>query len=268
MRSNKLNWWWRGAVSYDTDYQTLLARGTALGYTLPSAALKAKQSALIVALKAAGVWTLIDVLYVFRNNDATLGNFSLLNWKAPSSFACTIATPPTYGTSGYKGNGTTQFISTNWIPNTNGVNYTTNNASMFGYQTENTNALEVLWGSSDAAGVNSTRFVPRNTDLWVYNLNSTSSDSGANVNATGFWQVKRTDVSNMSLFKTGSSVDTAAVASSGMPAVAVSLLAYNVNGTNQNFSTSTIGCYGAGSSMSSQQSSDLYTAFNNYFNSL
>ncbi len=268
MNKKLKNWFLNnGSAVLDSDYTALLARGTALGYTLPSASLQTKQNTLVLALKAAGVWSLIDVLYFFKNNNAGLANFSLLNWKTPSSFACSSGVPPTYGVNGYTGNGSTQFLTTNWTPKTNGVNFALADCSLFGYQTENVTGLYALWGGAEALGLNLIRFYPLNVGLFIYGVNGAAANA-ANANGSGFWQTKRTSLSAGALFRNGSSVNSDAAAELDRPTATVSLLAYNVAGTNQDFSLNTIGCFGAGSAMSTQQSSDLYTAINNYFASL
>lgn len=269
MDKKKIFWWLGGGVTYDSDYQALLTQATSLGYTLPSVTLRTKQNTLVTSLKSAGVWTIIDVLYVFRNNDTGLGNFALLNWKAPTLFACTLPVAPTYTVNGYDGNGSTQYLSTNWTPSTDGVNYQLTDASMFGYQHENVQATAALWGASGAGGINASRMITRNaSDNNTYAINNSTGDNYNHTNATGFWQPKRTASNAEALFKNGSSVDTNTVGAALRPTSPVTLLAYNVNGSPTNFNGSTIGCYGAGASMSSQQSSDLYTAFNTYFSSL
>lgn len=255
------------SASFDADYQTLLTKSVALGYNSPSAGLKAKQNTLLLTLKAAGAWSLMDVLYVQKNNDATLGNFALLNWKDPNSFACSSSALPTYGVNGYTGNGSTQFLTTNWTPKTNGINYTFTDCSLGGFQTENATGLFALWGASDVAGANAIRFYPLNSALWIYTVNGLQ-DSGANADSSGFWQEKRTGAAAGSLFRNGSSVDTNVGVGTDRPSVSLSLLSYNVNGTNQDFSPNTIGCFFAGASMTTQQSVDTYTAFNAYFASL
>lgn len=270
MRKVIKDWFLGGqSISIDADYQAVLDRATTLGYTLPSVALRQKQSQLVSDLKDYGVWTLIDILYVFRNNDSTLGNFSKLNWKSPSDFEITHTSAPTYTVNGWDGNGTSNFLTTNWAPSANGVNYLLNNASSFGGQIENASGQYPLWGASDAGNTNYTLFIPRNaSNLIVYSVNSTNVDTFANLDSSGFWQTKRTAATAHSIFLNGSLIDSGPIGSSGRTGAAVTLLALNTNGTVASFSPNTITCYGAGSSMSTQQSADLYTSFNTYFTSL
>lgn len=128
MKTVTKNWWWQsgGGVSFDSDYQTILDKGTALGYTLPSAGQQILQNDLVVALKASGSWNLLDVLYVFAN-DSSL-NFGRINWKDPDSFLCSVTGSPSFTSNKGFGRVSTSFIDTGWTPSTHGVNYTQNNA--------------------------------------------------------------------------------------------------------------------------------------------
>jgi hypothetical protein len=114
---------WGGS---DPDYQAVLDYATLQGYTLPSAGQQALQNQLVVDLKAAGVWSKLDTFAVF----ATDGNsdFALIDWIRLTQY--TAVNSPTFTTNvGFSGNGTSAYIDTNYNPNTQGVNYTLNNAS-------------------------------------------------------------------------------------------------------------------------------------------
>lgn len=127
MNVSKLLWFWgSGGVSYDSDYQAVLDRGTALGYTLPSAAQQILQNDLVVALKASGSWALLDVLYVFAN-DSSL-NFGRINWKDPNNFLCSVNGSPSFTSNKGFGRVSASFIDTGWTPSTHGVNYTQNSS--------------------------------------------------------------------------------------------------------------------------------------------
>lgn len=113
---------------FTAEYQAILNRATALGYTKPSAAQQIKQNNLIVNLKAAGIWNLLDVFYVFATDGSS--DFATLNWINPSLFQCSKVNSPTFTSNkGFKGNGTTSYINTNYNYVLNGINYTVNSAS-------------------------------------------------------------------------------------------------------------------------------------------
>ena len=55
----------QAGFAFDPDYQAVLDRGTTLGYTLPSSAQQILQNAVVVSLKADGVWSKLDLFYVW-----------------------------------------------------------------------------------------------------------------------------------------------------------------------------------------------------------
>ena len=117
--------------AYEDEYQAILDKATALGYTLPSDAVKLKQNTLLASLKASGVWAKLDVFYVFAvDNNASA--FATLNWKNPNANQSTLVSSPTFvNNGGFQGNGTSSYIDTNFNPATQGVQYTQNNASRY-----------------------------------------------------------------------------------------------------------------------------------------
>lgn len=118
--------------SFDADYQAVLNRATTLGYTLPSASQQIIQNNLVLSLKAGGIWTKLDVLYIFANDGGS--DFGTLNWKSPALYQATLVNSPSFtANQGFQGNGTSSYIDTNFNPATQGVNYTLNDASRYAY---------------------------------------------------------------------------------------------------------------------------------------
>lgn len=119
-------------LTFTTEYDAVLDRGTALGYSLPSLSQRILQNALVVSLKSSTIWTAIDVLYVFATNGDS--DFATINWKAPASFQASKVNSPTFTTNvGFTGNGSSSYLNTNWTPSLNASQYQINNAAFFGY---------------------------------------------------------------------------------------------------------------------------------------
>lgn len=106
--------------------QAWLDRGTALGYTLPTGALLTKLNDFITS--AATNIAEADIFYIFRMGDNTLGNIATINIAAPSSNQITVVSGAVYGTGGYAGDATADYLNTNWQP-ANGIKYTLDDAS-------------------------------------------------------------------------------------------------------------------------------------------
>lgn len=125
--------------SFDTDYQAVLNRAVALDYDLPSASQQIKQNALVLALKAGGIWNKLDIFYVFANDADSGANFASLNWKNPTQFeiqARTVGLPVIFTlNSGFTGKASLNeaYLDTGFKPLTHGNNYKLNNASRYIY---------------------------------------------------------------------------------------------------------------------------------------
>ena len=114
--------------AFDADYQAVLDRSTALGYTAPSASQQTLQNTLVEDLKTAGVWDKLDLFYVFATDGDS--DFATLNWKTPSSFQTTKVNSPTFtANEGFNG-GNLNYLDTNWSVANDSVNFTETNASM------------------------------------------------------------------------------------------------------------------------------------------
>lgn len=128
-----------GGIVFDTDYQAVLNRAIALGYNLPSTPQQVLQNQLVLDLKASGVWSKLDVFYVFANDAENGFNFSYLNWKSPTQFEIqsrTTGLPVSWsGNSGFTGRPSVNqaYLDTGFKPLSNGSNYTLNNASRYIY---------------------------------------------------------------------------------------------------------------------------------------
>ncbi|MBL9037930.1 MAG: hypothetical protein JNG84_05375 [Archangium sp.] len=69
----------------DADYLRVISRAELLGYERPSLAQQRVHARFVGELKDAGVWPLLDALYVMMASTDD-GRFSTLNWKDPARF--------------------------------------------------------------------------------------------------------------------------------------------------------------------------------------
>ncbi len=254
---------------YDADYQALLDRATTLGYTHPSTAQKTLQNQFVLDLKSAGIWSELDILYVF----ATDGNssFAQLNWKTPASYEITQVASPTFTTNeGFDFNGTTQYLNTNWAPGTHGVNYTRNDASIGAWVNDNVSATRADLGcSNNADGSTNGIFLnsSSSTGNMITRTNDNSGQSTAVAASVGFNVGQRRASNDKRSWKDGVQINSSATASTALPTVNLFLGATNGNGTATVFSTREISMAFAGSSLTGMEL-DFYNAWNTYFTSL
>ena len=156
------------------EYTRILSQSNvALSGVRPSYVNQLKQDRLVKSLKQDGSWNLIDVLYMFANDEST-GNFALLNWTNPSLYSLTKINSPTFiSNRGYTG-GTNVFLSSSWSPS-QGVNFLQNSASFGGMIYNNAIAGILLGndsGSGALAGQSPVYLVPRVSSTYRYSLNS------------------------------------------------------------------------------------------------
>lgn len=262
MNKALINWWQGSGSSYTSEYQAVLDRATALGYTQPSDAQKVKQNALIVALKAAGAWTELDLFYLPRNDSSSA--FWRLNWITPASFELAdVGAGVTKSSNGIAGNGSNTAASTLWIPATNAVKYALNDASII-FQINN-NVAEGKYAIGIAAGGNEITLAPKWSDnnfYGVVNGLSSSFNTYANATSVGFYQMVRTASNSISLYKDGSLVDTEVKNSSALPSGVLNYL-YLCARNGASFSTYQIGFTAIGSNLASK-ASDIYNAWVSY----
>jgi hypothetical protein len=117
-----------GGSPFTTEYQAILNKAIALGYTLPSPEEQIVQDNYLRGLLLSGAWDELDVYYLFANNGSK--EFATLNWKNPNSHQATLVNSPTFNAGqGFTFNGTSSYIDTNYNPSTQGVKFTQNSAS-------------------------------------------------------------------------------------------------------------------------------------------
>lgn len=110
---------------------------------------------MIVGLKADGVWSKLDLLYLLASHDSQA---ALLNAKAPATFTATPTGGTTFTTDrGYTANGSTGYLGTGFNPSTAPTpNWTQPSASLFAWvnaATSNTASTAPVLGSITQATV-------------------------------------------------------------------------------------------------------------------
>jgi len=97
----------------------------------PDADIAGQQDIMVRALVAGGVWTLLDVFYLFAQQSNAAGE-ALINWINPAVFTATLhgtINPAFTSLEGFTGNPAQgAYINSNYNPTPHGVNYTLNNA--------------------------------------------------------------------------------------------------------------------------------------------
>lgn len=235
----------------DPDAEALIGRMT----VPPSAQRKRLISDTIVALKAAGVWALLDLLYVFAAHDAQAG---LLNWKAAVFNATAVAGPSFIVDRGYAGNGSTAYIATGWGP-TDGVQFQQDSAHMAAWVLSAAQGESVI-GNTVTTGARSVLqpVVPGNT-IGILLNDATGSVTIPNAIATGLFLASRSGASAIAAYRNGSSLGSDTIASSGLSTGAVT---FDRDGGV--ISTARLSQASLGASLNATQAADYYAALLTY----
>lgn len=117
---------------FDADYQAILTFATSNLIALPLFPQQVKQNQLVLALKSAGAWNQLDILYIFANNSGS--QFATINWKNPNSNRATVQTVLLFTTNqGFTG-APLNYLRTNFTPASNdSSNYKTNTAGRYAF---------------------------------------------------------------------------------------------------------------------------------------
>jgi hypothetical protein len=245
-----------GGGSYDTDAQAYF---TAEGIT--STGDKDAIDALIVGLKADGVWTKIKVLHLGYGT-------GLVNAKSPGTLDATAPNGVTINASGYTFNGTNQYLNTGLNPNT----HLTNATEWHAFYVKSSTDDKAVSGAHD--GSSSSYFFPRSSGNISFRISGASDlNGGANASAAGTYvfRVRETGVNeNTRGTKNGTQFYSNAVASgtSDTPNETIYIGAFSNAGTPVSHNASTLGIYiiggGASGDATDADMANIYTRINTF----
>ena len=263
---------------FDSNFRILLDKVIAEGIALPTGVQQIAGDLLIRELKVAGVWDKLDVFYVFATDNSALAT---LNWIDPSAHRATLHSSTSFvAKKGFEGDGSSSYLSLNYNPSTDAVNYTQDNASI-GVYTNGDNNVGSTADYGDAAfdfpialdANTRIRFPHQNTG--GNRLNSSGTISSGNQlfpsTTAGLIGLQRTSSTNLdaldasgNLNSNGSSARSAGVSTSGSIANATfEIFRYNP-GTPQ-FGQSQAAMAWVGASFTAAEWSAYVTATNKYY---
>lgn len=221
-------------------------------------------SALIVALKAAGVWTLLDRLWLLAAENS---QSALIDLVARAS-ATAVNSPTFTADRQYAFNGTTSSISTNFVPSTDAVAMAANDLGMWIYERTDV-------GSGFSGGANTSN--PPRVGLYMRGRSGTSMAAVANgggnttiVTSAGFNSATRSGATQ-GAWQNGSALGapTGETQGASLPAHSLSIGALNDGGVVGSFSTRSIAAFAAGKgSLSAGQQTSFYNAVQSHMTSI
>lgn len=179
-------------------YQAVLDYATLKGYAHPSQSVQNADIAHIDNLIALNIWGKLPRYYMFHTDGDQ--DFACIDWTNPSDLtqAIRVNSPIFAPFEGFKGNGTTSYIRTQFNPSTSSFgNYGITNASIGGIF-ENIGDAKSQIGATSGFGQPSHRIRMRHdVNNWRFGFNSSSTGSGPHGGMNGGWlMVSRTDSLN------------------------------------------------------------------------
>lgn len=217
--------------------------------------------ALVIALKNAGIWTLMDVIYPFVGGTSVTNSYNLKN---PAAFRITWHPTVTFNSAGVTGDGVSGFGDTGYNPTAVGGNYTLNSASLGFY----TNPAGNGWFLSASNGASSISRVGFLTGVaTMQGLNSAAVFSTGPALVKGMYVATRTDAATGVFYQPGQTNNDNS-ASTLLPTNNYFLLADNTNGVAGGFNAGTLSLATIGAGLNATQAAALQaaaTAFNTSF---
>ena len=221
-----------GGMAFCAAYQTVYDSLT----TKPSDVIAAAQNIMCCALVDAGIWTKLDVFYLYAQTTNGASE-ALVNWVNPGTYDASLILAPAFvALEGFAGNGVTVAINWNWKPKSNGVNYTQDNASTGCYIRTDVQESKVDIGCED--GTDRTYLISRHADGNAYNIiNAVGNNSVASAASTGMFVINRVLSTHQDLYRNKIRIINGATASSDMPDREIYSLARNNDGLGDLFSS-------------------------------
>lgn len=218
---------------------------------------------LTVNLKLYNLWTKMKAIYPFVGGTATTHKYNLKDPRdLDAAFRLVFNGGWTHSSTGALPNGTTGYADTFF--NQQGSWTSTSNGAMGIYLRSNTNNSGCDMGAGTIiSGANSSTIYSRFTDILYAGLNCTAVTPGnSNTDSRGFFAVSRTNLSNYSVYKRGTSTITAtntdAIGSNANQKIYIG--AGNNSGSASNYCDREFAFAFLSDGLNSTEVDDLYTA--------
>lgn len=213
---------------------------------------------LIVGLKADGIWTKLDRLWLFAAENEP----SALVDIVADSLATAVNSPTFTIDRGYNGDGATSYINSNYAPFTNGVNYQT------------TSAHYSIWDIT-AAGSPIQMGTRDTSDNYYCELNgpfaARINEGAANIDVSGpgttagWWNVNASGAAAEEVYRNGGPVNTGANALTGIPNQSFIICAlHQWTGAIISFTTDQFAAASMGGSLSGADATNFYDRMRTY----
>jgi len=249
-----------GAEQFCAEYQAVYDAMT----NPPDADIAVQQDLMVRALIAGGVWTLMDVFYLFAQQSNTAGE-ALINWINPGTYDATgvnLVAGDFVSLEGFTGNGISKYINLNYNPHDDGINLTLDSACIFAYQRTDSSSNKYLIGCDDLT--NALKICPTSGISGYYRGNDAAAyEFVMGLVNKGFYFGNRTANNAREIFFNNISKGSDTQATNAIPDLDMYILAQNRGGPSNN-SDAQVSCAGAGASMDAIKRTVIYDALQAY----
>lgn len=237
-------------AEYQTYYNTLPVK--------PGADTANAQNTLIVELKAAGAFQIWHVFYITAQRTEA---GALINVIAPGTHnASNVSSTAFTMYEGFTGDGTADYINTNWNPSTDSIPYRRNSASIGIYLRNDKDENKKILDQGSAANL-----VPEATGASYARINSGSVDSWSNTVSGGLLVLNRSSQSIITLYVNGGTKGNVTKTSAAMANANMNFVgapAWTEYGTRQ------VAIFFAGDSMDATMQTAVNTAIEKYLDAI
>lgn len=202
-----------------------------------------------------------DRLWVHGLQNEIAAKTSIAN-ASTASLITTVNSPTFTSGKGFKGNGVTSYLNTNYNPSVDGIKYTLNSSSNLIYSIddivgdENT-VLGNYNGSNQVLLFYNKAALFSGINRIYVNNNEPQLNSSVDTDTLGFYNMLRSDSSSISLYKNGVSITSGTRNSTALNNLNIYLLAFNFSGSASGFTAHKLAISGFGSGSINQ--SDMNT---------
>jgi hypothetical protein len=241
----------RGRAALDPAAAALIARMS----VSPSDARVALIDTLVRALKGAGVWARLDLLYVLAAHDAQAAR---LNWVQSAYALSAVNSPGFTADRGYAGNGTTSYLDTGFQAGVTSGLAALNDNHLGLWSLTDLNAVQVDAGSSNF-------YLRTRQSGSLLARNMVAGDTITTVaSSLGHTMMSRSASSGYPVYRDGTSLGTGNAASSAASAANLLIGARGSASSADLYGSRRIAVAHCGASLSAGQAAALYAALSAY----
>jgi len=227
---------------------------------------------LIAGLKADGVWTKLDRLWILAAENEISARTDMVG----DVLATKTGSPAFTIDRGYTGTDAqpaTDYLNTGFTPSTNGVTFVQNSAHLSAWSVTNNAATNggALSGVNVAATSANINIFDTFTDGNLYgriNDNPTSGSQGAPSSRIGHWIVNRNSSTTSQIYQNGASFSSPNATSGNVANINILILGLNQDGTGERGTPNQVAMTSLGGSLSATDATNFYNRLRTYMSSV